>query len=271
MTTTHRLGSRAHSGLRGASDNPWLERVARLGFVASGLLHLLIAFIAIRVAWGQGGGRADQSGALSLLAQDSWGRVVLWVAAVGLAALGLEQLLEAVTNSGGDAKDQLGRRGKPAGKAVVYLVLAYTFQSFAHGSGSSSSKKNTELTASLMRHSGGRALVVLIGLVVLVVGIYHVVKGVRRKFRDDLRSDPPAVVDALAVAGYVAKGVALAVVGVLFCIAGIHRQPSQASGLDGALRALRDQPAGPVLLTVVAAGLAAYGLYSFCRARLAKF
>jgi hypothetical protein len=268
--TTHRLGREARSGLRGASDNPWLERVARLGFAASGLLHLLIAYIALRVAWGQGGGQPDQSGALSLLAQSTWGRVVLWVACAGLAALGVEQLLEAVTNGGGDAKEQLARRGKPAGKAVVYLVLASTFFSFAHGSGSSSSRKDTELTARLMQHTGGRVLVVLIGVVVLVVGGYHVLKGVRRSYRDDLRSDPPAAVDALAVAGYVAKGVALAVVGVLFCIAGIHRQPGRASGLDGALKTLRDQPAGPVLLTVVAIGLAAYGLYSFCRARLAK-
>ena len=48
------------------------------------------------------------------------------------------------------------------------------------------------------------------------------------------------------------------------------RRAGAASGLDGALHTLRDQPLGPVLLTAVAVGLAAYGVYSFARARYAK-
>ncbi|MGL4177935.1 MAG: DUF1206 domain-containing protein [Dermatophilaceae bacterium] len=37
-----------------------------------------------------------------------------------------------------------------------------------------------------------------------------------------------------------------------------------------ALKTLREQPFGPVLLTAVAVGIAAYGVYSIARARHAR-
>ena len=264
------IAAQAGQAARKVSRSPWLERAARVGFVISGLLHLLIAYIAVQVAWSRPSAKADQSGALSLLARHSWGEAVLWVGVVGFAALGIWQLAEALLPRIGDVTDQLGDRAKALAKGVVYLVLAVSTLSFARGSGSSSSKQSRDFTASLMSHPGGRVLVVVVGLVILGVAGYHVYKGVTKKFCRDLVGNPGVVVEHLALAGYVAKGVALAIVGVLFVVAGARQQPSKASGLDGALRTLRDQPLGGVLLTLVALGLAAYGLYSFARAKRAR-
>jgi hypothetical protein len=261
----------AELAARRAANSKWLERAARVGFVVSGLLHILIAYIAVQVAWGGSGAKADQSGALGLLAEHSWGKVVLWFGVVGFAALGLWQLTEALLPKVGEVKDQLGQRGKALAKGVVYLVLAVTTLSFAKGSGTSSSKQSRDFTSSLMSHAGGRALVVVVGLAIIAVGAYHVYKGVKKKFLDDLVGNPGAVVEKLAMAGYISKGIALAIVGVLFCVAGLRQQPSKATGLDGALKTLRDQPYGSILLTVIALGLAAYGVYSFARAKRARF
>jgi hypothetical protein len=265
------ITEQAGHAARRAADSRWLERTARVGFVVSGLLHLLIAYIALQVAWTGANGRADQSGALAVLAEHSWGKAVLWLGVLGFAGLALWQLTEAAVGAPGrDAKEQAGARGKALAKGVVYAALAVSTFSFARGSGTSSSKQSRDLTRSLMEHGGGRALVVLIGLVVVGVGAYHVYKGLARKFHDDLAQRPGTAVEYLGVAGYVAKGIALGVVGVLFCVAGLRQQPSKASGLDGALKTLREQPLGTGLLTVVALGLAAYGLYSFARARMAR-
>jgi len=68
----------------------------------------------------------------------------------------------------------------------------------------------------------------------------------------------------------VGKGIALAVVGVLFVVAAVTRDASRSTGLDGAMHTLRAQPAGVVLLVVVAVGLIAYGLYSFVRAKYGR-
>jgi hypothetical protein len=270
MTSQDVTGT-AGDAARRAANSRWLERTARIGFVVSGLLHLLIAWIALRIAWSNVKASADQSGALGMLAGHSWGKVLLWIGVVGFVGLALWQVADAVFGRHGtDAKERAGARVKAVSKAVVYAALAYSSYAFARGAGQASSKQTKDFTASVLSHSGGRTLVVLIGLVIIGVGIYHVYKGWTRGFHKDLVRHPGRAVEALAVAGYVAKGVALVIVGGLFCVAGFHQQASQATGMDGALKTLREQPLGSWLLTIVALGLAAYGVYSFARARLAK-
>jgi hypothetical protein len=252
---------------RDAGDSEALEWAARIGYAVNGLMHLLIAWIAIQLAFGgggKGGKRADQSGALQTLASNGVGIVLLWVAVAGFAGLAIWQLTQVFVGHGA------GDRVKAAAKCVVYLALAWTALSFATGSGKASEKQTSDLTAGLMSKPAGGALVVVIGLVVLGVAVYHVYKGWSRKFLQDLRSQPGRPVVMLARFGYIAKGVALGVVGVLFCLAGLHNDPKQAGGLDKGLRTLLDAPFGKVLLVIVALGLAAYGIYSFARARDAK-
>jgi hypothetical protein len=254
---------------RRAADSDGLEMAARAGFVVNGVMHLLIGGIALQVAFGSSSKDADQSGALSTLAGNGAGKALLWVGVVGFAALALWQLSEAVL-SRGRGSDRAKAAAKAAGKAVVYAALAVTTLQFARGGGSSSSSQSQDFTASLLERSGGRVLVGLIGLGILGVGVYHVVKGLTKGFREDLVERPAPVVEGLAMAGYVAKGVALGVVGLLFVVAGLRQSAQEASGLDGALTTLREQPFGTALLTVVALGIIAYGLYSFARAKHAR-
>ena len=122
----------------------------------------------------------------------------------------------------------------------------------------------------LLQHAGGRLLVAGIGVVIIGVGGYHVMKGWTKKFLQSLSEKPGIPATRAGVVGYIAKGVALAVVGPLFVTAAAQNSPSKATGLDGALRSLRQQTAGPWLLTVVALGIAAFGVYSFARSRHAR-
>lgn len=256
----------ARDAARKVGDHPALEALARVGFVVSGLLHIVLGWTAGRVGWG-GGGQADQSGALSTLASNPAGTILMWVIVIGLVALVLWQLTVAVGPRLGDggALDRI----KALGKATVYAVLAWTASKFALGSGSSSSSEQSsqDLTATLMEAPAGQVLVGAVGVAVIVVGGYHVYKGLSRTFLDDLEEDPGTWATRSGTIGYPAKGAVLALVGVFFVIAAVQHQSSEASGLDGALKSLRDQPFGPVLLTVVAAGLIAFGLYCFARAR----
>ncbi|MET1052246.1 MAG: DUF1206 domain-containing protein, partial [Mycetocola sp.] len=108
---------------------------------------------------------------------------------------------------------------------------------------------------------------------VLAVGVYFVVKGVKKKFLEDITApggQTGRTVTRLGQVGYIAKGVAIAVVGILFGVAAFTHDPSEATGLDGALKSLAQLPLGPVILAVVALGLIAYGVYCFARARYAR-
>lgn len=259
------MGTKSRSTAAAAGDSELLERGAKVGYGANGLVHLLIAWLALQVAWGGSAGQeADQTGALQSLAGTPMGSALLWVVVVGFALLGLWNVTEAVGRH--DTKERV----KAGAKAVVYATLAATALSVVQGSSSSGSQQTSGFTARLMANPAGQALVVLVGLGVLGVAVHHVVKGWRETFLDDLDEHPGPAVVRLGRIGYIAKGAALGIVGGLFVAAAVNRDPERAQGLDGALRALLELPLGKLLLTLVALGLAAYGIYSFARARHAR-
>ena len=137
-----------HGVVDKATDSKAFEYTARAGFAASGVLHLLVAFIILRLAFGSGG-NADQSGALATLAGQPGGPVMLWVAAVGLLALGLWRVGEAVIGSkpgerSGQKQDDspAWKRAKSLGLAIVNFAIAFSAARFAMGSGQSSSQQN---------------------------------------------------------------------------------------------------------------------------------
>jgi len=245
-----------------AGNHPLVEQGARLGYAASGLLHGLIAWVTLQLAFTGTSQRADQQGALQTLAGSGLGRVLLWLTVVGFALLAVWQVTEAF------GRRRTSDRVKGVAKAVVDVVLAWTAFSVLRGTASGGSGGG--FAAGLLSSTAGRALLGLVGLVVVGVGGYHVVKGWQRRFLEDLRGNPgPWAVRAGRI-GYVAKGVALGVVGGLLVTAAAKSRPDQAQGLDAALHAMAQLPLGTVLLALVALGFAAYGVYSFARARYAR-
>jgi len=251
-------------------DHPAVKAGVRVGYVVNGVLHLLIGWIALQVAWFGSGKSADQSGALQTLAGSGPGRLSLWVAVLGFLALGLWQLAAMLSVRPTAGSSPWAARAKAFAKAILYLALAWTSFRFAQGQPSSSKAQSADFTASLLQQTGGRLLVALIGLVIIAVGGYHVVKGWTRSFLRDLSEHPGTAATRAGVVGYIAKGLALGVVGALFVTAALQNSASKATGLDGALRTMRQQASGTWLLTAVALGIAAYGVYSLARARHAR-
>lgn len=258
---------------RNVSDSRAFQALARLGYAVNGLLHLLIGGIAITVAIGGSGEQADQSGALSGLSSSPGGVLVLWVVVVGLVALGIWQVVAAFLVPAADPKRKWAHRAAELGKAVAYLAVAATAYTFASGGSTSSAGDTQSFSAALLQAPGGPILLSLVGAGILAIGAYFCVKGVTKKFKEDV-SVPAGtlgtVIVAVGIAGYAAKGVALAVVGVLFAVAAFTIDPSKATGLDGALKSLVALPFGVVILSVVGTGLVAYGLYCFARAKYAR-
>ena len=262
----------------GSSDT--LEHLARIGLVAYGVVHLLIAWLAVQLAWGVGGSsaQADQGGALSTLAQQPFGTVLLWVVAVGMVALAVWQAAEALRWRGhlsaqGDARKKAAVKVvKSVAKAVVYAAIAVLAVRYATGGGQSGGQQEQQAAAGIFGWPAGRWLVGLIGLGIVGIGAYLVHKGVTKRFLQeiDLREAPAKatrLVTRLGQAGYPAKGIAFGLVGALLVWAAVTFDPANASGLDGALRSILSVPFGQVLLTLVALGIAAFGAFCLVRAR----
>jgi hypothetical protein len=243
-----------------------------VGLVSYGLVHLVLAWLALQIAFG-GRRNASAGGALHQLAQQPLGGVLLWVMAVGLFTLVVWQVLEAtIGREEGNRDGRLRRRLSSAGRAVVYLALGILAVGVAMGSGGGSGNKSEQtLSARLMALPFGRVLVAAVGVAVIGVGIAQIVKGVKQKFTDDLDHSVGQAVRRLGTVGYCAKGVALSIIGGLFGYAAITYDAKKAGGLDAALSTIRDQPFGTVLLVIMALGIACFGVYCFIWARLARY
>lgn len=271
--------NQVHGAVDRATSTQTFEYAARAGYATSGVLHLLLGYIVVRLALGGGGAsqNADQSGALATLASSGGGAVTLWVAAVGLFGLAAWRLAETVvgshpnepSDSDKGAKKQF-KRLKSLSLAVVYCALAISAIRFAMGSGQNSGQQNAGMSAQLMQSGWGKALLIVVGLVVIGVGGYHVYKGASEKFLDDLKTSGGSVITPLGKVGYIAKGGVLAGAGLLVIVATLNSDPAKASGIDAAVKTLGQAPFGKVLLVVAALGFAAYGAYCFAMARFAR-
>ncbi|MGY4712176.1 DUF1206 domain-containing protein [Mycolicibacterium sp. CBM1] len=270
------VDNKVYGAVDRATRNSGFESVARVGYSTSGVLHLIIAYIVLRLAFG-GGGNADQSGALATLAAQPGGAVALWITAVGLFALALWRLAEAVVGSHpteagqeDEGAKKTFKRVKSVNLAVVYFGIASTAVRFATGGRKSNSADNAGLTGRLLQSGWGKTLLLIAAVGLMAVGGYHVYKGLSKKFEKDLKVSGGSLVRTLGMAGYTAKGSVLAGAGILLIIATLTADPAKGSGLDGAVKSLGHAPFGKFLLIAAALGLAAYGVYCFVLARFAR-
>ncbi|MHA7293104.1 DUF1206 domain-containing protein [Arthrobacter sp. HLT1-21] len=271
MSEAKRQADKAVDVAEDVSESKALEIAARAGYIAAGLLHLLIGVIALRVAMG-GSGSADQGGAISALGDGPGGALLLWGCAIGSIALALFLLSEVFFGARGlKDSDKLKFRAKNGAKAVTYGVIGGSFATYAAGGGKDSSESTQNLSASLMSNPAGSVLLMAVGAAVMIVGGYFVYSGATKHFTKNLSRLPGngagTAVIRLGMVGYIAKGVALLVLGLLFIVATVKNNPEESTGLDGALKSLQDQPYGAWILGVVALGLIAYGVFLVIRSK----
>jgi uncharacterized integral membrane protein len=266
-TTIPRGRSRASR----ASETPAAHGLARAGLAARGIIYILIGWVALLVALGHGSHEADQQGALRLLAGKPYGSVSLWLLGIGFAAYALWRLSEALYGVAGEG-NRMGPRLRSLARAVIYAGLAYLTFEVISGTQGSQSGQQQDVTAKVMQHPGGRWLVGIVGLIIVIIGLVLAMEGIRRKFMKYMRTSQMSprtrrVVGLLGVVGTVARGAVVALVGVGVIDAAVSHNPATSGGIDKALLTLRNEPAGPVLLLLVALGLVIFGLYGLCEAR----
>jgi hypothetical protein len=247
-----------------------VRTVGRVGLLCYGVVHVFVAVLAVRVALGEKE-RADKKGALQAVAETPAGLVLLWVVVVGLAALVVWQLAEAA----------LGHRGLPPRQRVLRIlvnlaeaglfgVLAYSAATIAAKGGAPSTTPS--FASVVLGLPGGPLLVGLAGLVVVAGSAFAVRRGYTEEFLGDLDLRGAGLRRSLLVTrvgrvGWAALGVAYGVPGVLLLTAAVQYDPAQPTTLDSGLQSVADEPWGPPLLVLLAAGLVAFGVYCAFDAR----
>jgi hypothetical protein len=273
MAVLNTATDQARTAAEVAKRHPLLEALTRAGFVGYGVVHLLVAWLAWRIAFGRPAGDGDQSGALQTLTRQPFGRVLVIAVAVGLAAMALWQALEALVGHRHErGRTRTAERLMSAGRVLVYTYFAVTAAKVVRGAAASNADSQQAMVSRWMAAPGGRPLVVGLGLALTAVGAGLLWYGATRRFDKHLRHDRMTarvrrLLGRIGTAGYLGKGAAYGIAGVLLVAAAVTYDSDKARGLDGALRTLAAQPFGSVLLTVVALGLATFGIFAILQSR----
>lgn len=275
--TARRKASHARFAARRAGNSRYVDWLARAGFVARGVMYILIGILAIELAFGSHGSQADQSGAIRLAGSTPFGALLLWLLVIGFAGMALWRLSEAIFGGSGPDGRKVSNRVLAGCKAVLYAFIAFGIMKYALGLGApkSSNKQSIDLTSTAMREPGGRILIGIVGLVLIGAGIWLAWQAFERKFLDDLRtgemsSQTRKVVTFLGRVGGIARGIVFGAVGVFILSAAVTANAHKAKGMDAALRSFTKTPAGPWLLVLVALGLVLFGMYSWAESRWRK-
>ncbi len=230
---------------------PWLERLARLGFLAKGAVYLTVGVLAAQAAFGSGGKTTDTQGAVQTISRQPFGQVLLLILSPGLISYALWRFMQAALNPA----DREVARGAFVASGVIHAALAVTAVGLLLGSGGGGGGGSTEqdVTARLSAVPFGRFLLGLVGLTVLGASVFQFIKAYRADFQDALKlGEMSAAAKRWATRagrlGYAVRGVVFALIGIFFMRAALQSDASEARGLGGTLSTLQGQPYGPYLL-----------------------
>jgi hypothetical protein len=251
-----------------------MEALTRFGYGVRGLIYIVMGLLALQVTFGKGGALASPQGAIAAIGKQTAGLILLWVVLVGLISYSLWGVVRAVMDplhKGHDAKGLLARFGFLT-SAFGYAILIFPTYGYITGASKSASGSGTQkFITMIMALPWGRWAIAILGLIVLVGGLYQIYLGFSAGFERQFQTyalTPKEVKLATDVGrfGTSARGIVLAVVGGLIGLSAYQANPSQQVGMDTALATLLHQPYGIWLLGIVAVGLIAFGFYSMLSA-----
>jgi hypothetical protein len=255
--------------------NSWLFAfLSRAGFVARALIYGIIGLLAFDLAIGQGGKITNQQGAFRSIEQHSFGHLLLALLAVGLGGYAVWRLFRAALGHGREGADHGIARLGALGSGLVYAGLCVVAVQILTGPGTSG-KGAKQTAGDVFSWPGGRWLVGIAGVVMAGVACYQLIRGLRKKFLDDSKTEQmsPAVLKwftVLGTIGHVARAVVFGLIAVFLIKAAYDYKANEAIGLDGALGKLYNGAYGAWLLGAVAAGLIVFACFSLVEARYRK-
>ncbi|MFL5944014.1 MAG: DUF1206 domain-containing protein [Gaiellaceae bacterium] len=251
-----------------------MEKIARFGLLAQGVSFGLVAVLAIKLALGDGGKATDRQGALRAIAQDGIGRLIVIALAIGFGCYALWRLFEAVFGRKLESsKDESPwKRVGALGKAAIYGSLCAAAVSVVVGEGGGSGDEEKEATAGILGWPAGKWIVMGIAAGIGAAALWNLYRGISQRFLKQLKTGEMSSTvrrwaTRVGVVGLIARGVVFGLIAWFFFDAAEDYNANKAEGLDGALRKLAGQDYGTWLLSIVAVGLLAYGVFCVIQAR----
>lgn len=259
---------------RRVSDNRVVRGIARSGYVASGLLRVIIGVLALLLAANVDGVRPGTSGAFGALAAVPGGVLLLALVAGGNGALFLWLVVQGLLVHEHRFWERWRQRWVYWGRGVVYGAIGLAALRFALGAHAVDEQQEQANGKQLLEVPGGQIVVALAGVTVIVIGGSMIWLGISQRFVKTIRlpyhHGRRGFVLGLGSVAYVAQGATIMLVGGSLLFAAWTVDGSRIGGLDSALAGFTGSTFGLVLLVAVGVGWIVAGLYAFLRARIAR-
>jgi hypothetical protein len=254
--------------------SPIIDRVARLGLLAKGVVALIVGALALRFVLGFGQSLAGPEDALASLPRQPFGRITLAVLSLGLWAHAAWKLFQAIVDPEHKGTSFVGmmERVAFAATALAYVTLGMAGFQLLLGNRVGGATGPEELAAKILAPHFGRFVVGLFGGIMVLAGVLQVRMGVTTKFRHILARERMSRAEVVAVMvlgciGYLGLGSMSIVIGYFLSRVALLYDPEAAGGWQEALALLCSFDAGRWALGLVAAGVVSYGLYFVMLAR----
>lgn len=262
---------------RATAEGETVDRLARAGFVAKGVLYAVVGVLAVQLAiGGDDGDGASQQGAITTVAQQPFGRVLVVALAVGLSGYALFRAAQVVGVSTASWSRLPGwlARATFAARALLYGALSVLAWREALGLDTEDGTEES-LTAMVLAWPAGQWAVMAVGLVVVVVGGVQLEEAWTRGFRDhvELRGVAGGTRERLELmgrVGYAARGIVFLVAGGFLAVAAWRHDAGTGVGLDAALQEVAEAPFGVAALVVLGLGLVLFGCFCGVEARFLR-
>lgn len=251
------------------SDLGWTPHVMRAGYAGRGLVYCVVAGVSIW-AMTRGGSAQGTSSAMAVIEQSAWGKVVLGLVALGMAAYAIWRWICATYDLeayGNDGKGLVARAGQIT-TGTIHLAIGFAVATILFsGGGGGGGSKVAEYAGKVMSMPGGVWIVGIAGLLTCAAGAYYAKKAIAEDYQDNLRSNGiTSKLDPVLKAGVLAQGIIVFIIGAFLLVAALRHDPSQAGGTAKAFEWLYNQPFGQVLVGIICVGLLCFAAFCFVNA-----
>jgi len=269
-TAEHARRHAAH----GARNSDAIEKAARFGYAAKGVVYIIVGVLACLAAFGMGGEVGNSNNALERIVEQPHGKFLLAVVGVGLLGYAVWKFMQSFVDveEVGTGKKAIAQRIGWGVSTVIHIMLAVHAGMLVLGQGGGGGgNREGDWVAQVMDAPAGLWIVGLIGAAIIGGGIAQWVIAFRGKFLRQLDLGHAGqwqskVARFSGYLGFAARGVVFILIGWFVIQAALNHDPGRATGLSGALRSLGESGYGPWLLGLVAFGLAAYGVFCIVQA-----
>ncbi len=244
------------------------ERFASFGIATKGIVYFIIGALTAMTAFGYGGQKSGSGTVLEFLADQSFGKVLLVLLAIGLLGYVFWRLYQAIANPNDIEDNAKGiiKRIAYFVSGILYGLLAYSALKLVLGTQSSGEGGKSQIFNS----DYAATIAIVLGVILIGKGIYEFYQAYSGKFKEEVES---AGLDSRAQkyimkagkVGFTSRGVVAGILGFLFIKAGVGENAEKLGKSDAF--SFIQQEFGSVVMGIVALGLVGYGVFMIVKAK----